>query len=296
MQILVTGAVGGLGSWAVEQFATHDHHVVGLDLEQPDGGRSNASFYACDLTDQGQTWELVQSADPDAVVHCAAIPALCITSGTETFTNNVESTYNTLVAAGTVGADVVWMSSESIYGTVFAEETWVPEYLPIDETHPIRPEDPYGTSKQVGETIADMVVEKYGITVTSIRPSWINYPGRYDTAGMREGFDPESAAPSGNFWSYVDVRDVVSIIETALESRDGGHETYLAAAAENYLDRPTAEVIEAVFGELPDACDITGDESALSTEKAATELGWEPTHSWRDAEKTPDPEAEPSFV
>lgn len=295
MDVLVTGATGGLGSWVVERFAADGHAVAGVDLERPEGSRENAGFLTGDLTDQGQAWELVHDVGPDAVVHCAAIPAMGITTGTETFTNNVESTYNVLVAAGEVGADVVWMSSESIYGWVFAEETWLPEYLPVDEEHPIRPEDPYGTSKRVGEDIAEMVVERYGIGVTSIRPSWINYPGRYETRAIREGFDPDAAAPSGNFWSYVDVRDVVSMVARALDAGQPGHNVYLAAAAENYLDRPTAEVVEAVFGEVPAANELSGDQSALSTARAATDLDWAPAHTWRDAETTADPDAEPAF-
>ena len=112
----------------------------------------------------------------------------------------------------------------------------------------------------------------------------MNYPGSQQLARVRETFDPETAEPSGNFWSYVDVRDVVSMVEAALETDHGGHETYLAVAAENYLGRPTAETIEAVFGDLPAECDLEGEESAFSTAKAREELGWEPVHSWREAE------------
>ncbi len=296
MNVVVTGATGGLGSWLVESLAQSDHAVTAIDLSRPSAGRENVAFYACDLTDQGQTWELIQSADPEVVVHCAAIPAMGITSGTETFQNNVESTYNTLVGAGTVGADVIWMSSESIYGWVFAEDTWLPDYLPVDEAHPIRPEDPYGTSKLVGENIAEMVVRKYDVSVTSIRPSWINYPGRYDTREIRQSFEPETAGPSGNFWSYVDVRDVVSAIEAAMRADIAGHEPFLVAARENYLDVSTAKLMEMVFGRLPEQCEVNGDESALSTERIQTALDWQPSYSWQDAETTPDPESEPSFM
>ena len=279
MNVVVTGATGGLGSWLVESLAQSDHAVTAIDLSRPSAGRENVAFYACDLTDQGQTWELIQSADPEVVVHCAAIPAMGITSGTETFQNNVESTYNTLVGAGTVGADVIWMSSESIYGWVFAEDTWLPDYLPVDEAHPIRPEDPYGTSKLVGENIAEMVVRKYDVSVTSIRPSWINYPGRYDTREIRQSFEPETAGPSGNFWSYVDVRDVVSAIEAAMRADIAGHEPFLVAARENYLDVSTAKLMEMVFGRLPEQCEVNGDESALSTERIQTALDWQPSYS-----------------
>lgn len=284
MDVLVTGATGGIGSWVLDRLAEDGHDVVGVDLERPSGDRENARFYAADLTDQGQAWEVIQTEDPDQVVHCASIPVAGTHPGTETFRNNVDCTYNAFVAAGTVGADVVWTSSESLYGMPFAREPPLPDYLPIDERHPKRPEDPYGTSKLVGEELAEMVVRRYDVAVTSVRPSWVNYPGRYELTEVREGFDPATADRSGNFWSYVDVRDVVSLIEAALLADRTGHEAYLAVADENYLGRPTAETVEAAFGDLPDDCDLAGEESAFSTEKARERFGWTPEHSWRTAE------------
>jgi len=284
VDVLVTGGLGRAGSWVVKRLADQGHDVTCVDQHRPDDPRTDVQFYAADLTDQGQTWELIQTADPDYVVHYAAVPAVGIRAGTETFENNVSSTYNVLVAAGTAGADVVWTSSESAYGTVFAEETWLPDYLPLDETHELRPEDPYGTSKTVGEELAKMTTRKYGVSVVSVRPSWVNHPGRYETAAARESFDPETAALSGNFWSYVDVRDLARVVEHAMDADIEGHEAVLAVADENYLDRPTAEVIEQVAGELPERCDLADEESALSNARAGELLGWEPAHSWRSAE------------
>ncbi|WP_255170259.1 NAD-dependent epimerase/dehydratase family protein [Natrononativus amylolyticus] len=285
MTVVVTGATGGAGSRIVEELATAGREVVGVDLERPPNPReSDATFLEADLTDQGQAWEAIQTAEPDAVVHFAAIPRPGITTDAETFMTNVSSAYHVLEAAGRAGADVVWASSESIYGSVFAAEPWLPDYLPVDESHPRRPADPYATSKLVGEELGAMAARKHGISVISIRPSWITYSGEQRTAAARERFDPETAEKSGNFWTYVDVRDVVSMVRAALEADRDGHDVYLAAAAENFLGRPTADVIETVFGELPGECDLEGDESAFTTAKARAELGWEPAHSWREAE------------
>ncbi|WP_265110471.1 NAD-dependent epimerase/dehydratase family protein [Halosolutus halophilus] len=292
MELVVTGATGGAGSWIVDHFANDGHEVVGVDLERPPRERENATFLAADLAEQGQAWEAVLDPDPDAVVHFAGIPRMGLAPGTETFVTNVATAYHVFEAAGRAGADVVWASSESLYGMPFAAEPFLPDYLPIDESHPQRPEDGYGASKLVGEELARKTVRKHGISIASIRPSWIQYPGEYRATDGRSAFDPETAEPSGNFWSYVDVRDVVSIVDAALEADIDGHEPYHAMAADNYLGRPTADVIEAVFGALPDECDIEGEESAFSTAKARTELGWQPDHTWRHAEnETVEPPA-----
>ncbi|WP_181685555.1 NAD-dependent epimerase/dehydratase family protein [Halorhabdus salina] len=283
MNVLVTGATGGIGSWVVDSLAADNHDVVGVDLRRPPGERANVRFLGADLTDHGQARELIQTARPDAVVHCAGIPRMGERPGAETFRVNAMAAYNVFVAAGTVDADVVYTSSESLYGMPYADPPFLPDYLPIDEAHPKRPADPYGASKLVSEHLARMAVRKYDISVASLRPSWVNYPGDYDLTAVRDGFDPETAARSGNFWSYVDIRDVVSLVEAALAADIDGHEAYLAVAAENYLGRPTAETIETVFGDLPDRCGLEGEASAFSTAKARTDLGWEPVHSWREA-------------
>jgi nucleoside-diphosphate-sugar epimerase len=130
----------------------------------------------------------------------------------------------------------------------------------------------------IAEEVAGMVTRQYGIPIASIRPSWIQYPGEY---ACRESEDLASGA--GNFWSYVDVRDVAGIVEAALDADFEGQEAFNAMAAENYLDRPTAEAIEDCFDGLPSECSIEGEESAFSTAKAGDVLRWTPEHDWRTA-------------
>ena len=284
--VLVTGALGTIGRWTVDRLAD-DFDVFAVDLDRPDDPRWDVEYRAADLTDQGAAWELLAAADPDAVVHLAAIPSLNLHTGTETFTTNVTATYNVLVAAGEAGVPAIWTSSECTYGKVFAEEPTLPRYFPIDTDHPTEPEDPYGTSKVAAEEVAKMVTRRYGVPVTSIRPSWVQEPGAYVADGARDRFDLTDPEPSGNFWSYVDVRDVVSQLRAAIEaSIDGkiaGHNVYNAAAADSYLDTPTVDAIEAAFGDLPARCAIEGTESAYSCAGAERDLGWTPEHSWRTA-------------
>ncbi|WP_440769307.1 NAD-dependent epimerase/dehydratase family protein [Natronorubrum sp. DTA28] len=284
MKLVVTGATGAAGSWIVDHFADAGHEVVGIDLERPPRERENATFLEADLTEQGQALEAILDPEPDAVIHFAGIPRMGITTGTETFLTNVSSAYHVFEAAGRADADVIWASSESLYGMPFAQQPFLPDYLPIDETHPQRPEDGYGASKLVGEELAAKTVRKYGISAASIRPTWIQYPGDYYAIDEWTLFDPETADRSGCFWSYVDIRDVVSIVDAALETDIDGHEPYLAAAPDNGLGRPTADAIEAAFGGLPDDCDLEGEQSAFSTAKARRELDWKPAYSWREAQ------------
>ncbi|RLM60143.1 NAD(P)-dependent oxidoreductase, partial [Halorubrum sp. Atlit-26R] len=127
---------------------------------------------------------------------------------------------------------------------------------------------------------------RHGVPAVSLRLSWVTFPGDERRREARETFDPATAEPSGNCWSSVDVRDVVSAIEAAIdpETEIHGHEAVLIVAAENFLGRDTAATIEAVHGDRPADCDLDGDESVFDCSKAERLLGWEPEHSWRDEE------------
>ena len=277
-RVVVTDGLGRSGRWIVDRLAG-EYEVICVDLDHP-GFEVDPSpgidFRAVDLTDRGEVFELIDEIDPDGVVHWGAIPAPERHPGGTVFENNTQ--YNVLVTAGRVGAKVVQASSESAYGFPFASEPSLPEELPITETHPLRPEDAYGTSKVIAEEVAGMVTRRYGIPIASIRPSWIQYPGEY---ACRESEDLADGA--GNFWSYVDVRDVARVVGAALDAEFEGQEAFNAMAAENYLDRPTAEAIEEFFGEVPEGCAIEGEASAFSTAKAANTLDWRPEYDWRTA-------------
>jgi nucleoside-diphosphate-sugar epimerase len=280
--IVVTGALGGAGRWIVDDLR-REYDVVAVDLELPESGVEGVDFRAVDLTEQGPAWETIVDADPEAVVHFGNIPHEGDHPGGHVYENNAVSTFNALEAAGRAGARVVWASSETVYGTHWPEPE-LPEFLPVDEDHPVAPWNAYETSKLAGEAAADRIADAFGVSVATIRPSWIQYPGSYLVSSIREGFDLETADRSGNLWSYVDVRDVVGIVRAALTADFDGHEVFNAFAPDNYLGVPTAEAIEAGYGDLPVACDLDGDESGFSTAKAADLLEWEPEHSWRTAE------------
>jgi len=277
-RVLVTGGLGGSGRWIVDRLADDGHEVMCVDQRFAESERPNVDVRVADLTDRGDVFDLVGAFDPDTVVHWGAIPDPLDHSGGEVFENNVVSTYNVLEAAGRADARVVWASSESALGFPFALDAPAPDSLPIDETHELRPEDPYGVSKEAGEAIARMVVRRHDVAVVSIRPSWIQYPGEYlclDNEPPEEGV--------GNFWSYVDVRDIASIVVAALDADIDGHEPVFAVADENYAGRPTTELFEEFFGEVPEPCELAGEESSISNARAADLLDWTPEHTWREA-------------
>lgn len=277
--VLVTGALGDVGSWVVDSLADHTH-VVGIDVEQPSGTRPNADFRTVDLTEQGPTWETIQEVDPARVVHLAAIADPMENPGTRVFENNVQSTYNVLQAAGQSGIDIVWSSSQAVYGALFAQTEWTPDYLPIDEAHERRPEDPYGLSKVCSEEVARTVSRRHHVSVTTVQPATVFSPDKSRARPHGDTSDLSTDARAGDLGSYVDVRDVARLIQHALVDPPEGYEEVLCVADENYLGQPTTEIVESICGDLPDECAIEGRESPLSNAKAQRLFGWEPRYAW----------------
>jgi len=278
MNIVVTGGCGATGSWIVDRLAD-SHEITCLDREAPTDPRSDIDYRTVDLTDAGAVFDIVTEVDPDAVVHWAAIPVAGSHAGVDLYRNNTITAHNVLTAAGRVGADVVQASSDGAYGFFFAAETPVPDELPITESHALRPEDPYGLSKVVTEEIAKTVARREGISVASLRPSWIQLPEEYPCRDP--AYVDDLSAGAGNYWSYVDVRDVVDLVEAALAADVEGHEAFNCVGPDNALGRPLDELIDDYHGSLPDDCAVSGEAAAYSTAKATRLLGWEPTRSWK---------------
>jgi len=295
MNVVVTGGRGQSGRWIVDRLAA-DHEVTVFDQAHPGpDGHPEVSYRALDLTEPGGVFDAITEIDPDAVVHWAAIPVAGNHPGVDLYRNNTLAAHNVLTAAGRVGADVVQASSDGAYGFFFAEETPVPDELPITEDHALRPEDDYGLSKVVTEEIGKTIARRDGVSVASIRPSWIQEPGNY--LCREDDYVEDLAAGAGNYWSYVDVRDVVDLVEAALSGvSDGefdGHEAFNCVGPDNALGRPLADLMEDHYGALPEDCDVEGDASAYATAKATERLGWDPTRSWREAA---DEDVEPPAV
>ena len=291
--VLLTGGRGASGRWIADRLAT-DHDVVVVDYDHPGLDREPApglSFRAADLADRGEALDVVAAVDPDVVVHWAAIPVAGTHPEGRVFETNVLAAHNVLTAAGRADAPIVQASSDGAYGFFFAEPTPMPDEVPVTESHPLRPEDPYGLSKVTAEQTAAAVARRHDVSAVSLRPSWIQYPGAY--ACRAPAYTDDLDAGAGNFWSYVDVRDVAALVARAVDALrtdrppipPGTHEAVNCVAADNALGRPLLELLRAVYDEVPEATAVSDDDdrSAYAIERAADRFGWEPQHSWRTA-------------
>lgn len=274
MRIVVTGGSGKAGRWVVRDLREHGHDVLNVDLTRDDS--AHGLCVVTDLTDLGQAHDVLAGAE--AVVHLAAIPAPELRPTGETFRINALSTYNVFAAAVAQQARrVVWASSETVLGLPFDEP---PEFAPIDESHPPRPESSYALSKLVGETMATEFARRGGIPFIGLRISNIMEPSDYERF---PSFQDDPTLRRWNLWGYVDCRDVAQAIRLALEADVTGAEVCIVAAADTVMNRPSAELMATVFPGVPLRRPVEGRETLLAIDRARRLLGYSPAHSWRDA-------------
>eukprot|EP01032_Pedospumella_encystans_P019775 gene19775-22481_t len=121
-----------------------------------------------DLAAPARSDVLQAMAGYDAVMHVAGIPHPLNDPAKRVFDVNVNGTFNVLEAAAQHGiGKVVFTSSESTMGFAFATHRLAPLYIPVDEAHAARPQDPYGLSKVVSEQICKTYTQRTGMRTSS---------------------------------------------------------------------------------------------------------------------------------
>jgi nucleoside-diphosphate-sugar epimerase len=213
----------------------------------------------------------------DAVVHLAAIPSPVHTTPDLVFRTNIASTYTVFAAAVRAGLSrVVWASSETTLGLPFDRP---PDYAPIDEQHELRPESSYALSKVLGEEMARQFNRWSGIPFVGLRFS--NVMARADYERFPSYWD-DPQLRKWNLWGYVDEGDVAQSVALALEADLGGAESFIVAAADTVMKRPSRELMAEVYPGVPIRGELAEHGSLLAIDKARRLLGYEPQFTWRE--------------
>jgi UDP-glucose 4-epimerase len=176
---------------------------------------------------------------------------------------------------------VVNLSSETVPGFFFPERDFLPTYVPVDEEHPIAPQDPYALAKHFGEQLCDAAVRRSDMRCTSIRPSWVQTADNY--ARNLGPLLADRSLLSASLWAYIDALDLADALVLAVESDLPGHEVFYIASPDNVGGRDFAAAVHEHYGDAIELREVDRvDASGITSAKAQRMLGWTPTRSWRD--------------
>lgn len=279
MNILVTGGLGKVGRSVVAELTDARpgktaHQVTVLDRAAgPE--RGPVKYLLGDIQDLGQVMEAMIGID--AVIHLAAIHNPNIATAPLVYQTNVIGTFNVHHAAHRLGCKrVVSASSNAVVGWSYSDR-FEPDYLPIDEEHPLRPEDIYGLTKEIGETIAHSYARK-GVGTVILRPSGVVTPEELSELKKTAGRKPLSFQA----YSYVDARDLAVAFRLAVEKPLANGTTLFVVADDSNVAEPLCELLPRLRPSIGDkARALTGTRAAYSNERAKALLGWRPQYSWR---------------
>lgn len=172
-KILVTGGAGFIGSNVVDALLDNGHEVVVLDnLSTGFHGNINPKviFYNVDICDEEKVRRIFELEKPDFVNHHAAQIDVRRSTREPIFDAqcNILGSLNLIIQSVTAGVKKFIYASTG--GAIYGE----PQYLPIDENHPINPISQYGISKHTVEHYLYLYSVNYGLRYTVLR-----YPNVY---------------------------------------------------------------------------------------------------------------------
>lgn len=285
MRAVVTGGAGFIGSHIADLLLEEGHEVAVVD-NLSTGRVANldprAVFYRMDIADP-MFRDVVATVRPDVVFHEAAQMSVKVSTDDpiRDARVNVVGLLNVLEACAAANVRrVVFASSGATYGN--------PQYLPIDEAHPQRPESPYGITKMVAEHYLSYYARDRGLSYAALRYGNVYGPRQdsYGEAGVIAIFARQlfqGQVPTIH-WDGEQIRDYVFVRDVAranlLAATRGDQRCYCIGTGRGTSVNEIYRLVGQFTGTVVEprrAPRRAGDLRAafFETSRARSDLGWE---------------------
>lgn len=216
--VLITGGAGYIGSHTVRKMAEMGYRIVVLDnlvYGHPEAIVSTGvDLIVGDVGDREILEGIFESQTIGAVIHFAAYAYVgeSVDDPSKYYRNNLAAPLVLLDVMRNHGCDQFVLSSTcATYGN--------PAYLPIDESHPQNPINPYGRSKLFLERALEDHDHAYGIRSAKLR--YFNACGCAEDGVIGEDHDPETHLIPNVLMSITGERESVTLFGTDYETPDG---------------------------------------------------------------------------
>ncbi len=218
MNVMVAGGAGYIGSHATKQLIEAGHRVLVVD-NLARGHRQAihpaADFHQLDLLQTERLAELLRVFRADCVMHFAALAYVgeSVEEPLAYYRNNTSGTVSLLEAMQQSGVErIVFSSTCATYGE--------PEHMPIVETMPQEPINPYGWSKWcVERVLRDCAEADPDFSFVALR--YFNVAGAAADGSLGEDHDPETHIIPVLLQTALGLRDSMTIFGNDYPTPDG---------------------------------------------------------------------------
>jgi len=307
MAILVCGGAGYIGSHAVSELLDRNEDVIVVDNLQKGHKQAvlaGTKLYTGDLRDEAFLKNVFQENEIEAVIHFAAdsLVGESVELPLQYYENNVYGTMCLLKVMTEFGVKkIVFSSTAATYGEA--------ENIPIVETDPTVPTNPYGETKLAVEKMLKWSQQAYGLNYVVLR--YFNVAGAHMEGKLGEDHQPEThlipiilqvalesrekimifgddynTADGTCIRDYIHVTDLANAHILAIEKlrKENKSATYNLGNGNGFSVKEVIETAREVTGH-PIPAEVAprraGDPAVLiaSSEKAVAELGWKPKYA-----------------
>jgi len=214
MRVLVTGGCGYVGSHAARELTASGHEVVLYDNLSTGHRRFSEGyeFFEADIADEVQLAKALEATG--AVMHFAASAYVgeSVANPRKYFRNNVEATLKLLDAVLASGVSLfIFSSTCATYG--------IPQTLPITESNPQTPINPYGATKLFVEHALAAYAVSHRLRSVSLR--YFNAAGAHASGSIGELHNPETHLIPLAFRAALGVAPPLQIFGDNLDTPDG---------------------------------------------------------------------------
>jgi len=266
--IIIAGSDGFVGVNLSKTLSSSEYNIINIDINK-----------GLDLS----KWDDVKNLPHfDVFIHLANLSyvPLSYNQPLDYFTTNYLTTLHALELCRKHNAKLIYLSSY-IYGK--------PQYLPIDEDHPINPFNPYAQSKFLSESLCEGYNRDFGTNCIILRP--FNIYGPYQKGEMlipsiinqiKQGNTTIQLLDPNPKRDYIYVTDVAKAIESCIREKLEGINTFNICSGESFSVLEITETINSFlpnkvifkFGKSDRKNEV--DETLGSYKKLNFFTGWEP--------------------
>jgi GDP-mannose 4,6-dehydratase len=259
MKVLITGILGFIGSHLAEKLVNDGDEVYGLvrrvasrNMDSVGKILKDITLITGDITDLTSTRNAMKTANPDIVIHLAALSPV-----RDSFERPFEYQQANLIGTMHVAhslLDLPDAQTRRLFAASTAEVYGLQENTPLKESLALKPSSPYAVSKAAGDLYLQMAFTTYGLHGTVMRPT-NSYGRKFDNSflieylvtQMLKGEDVYVGAPD-SIRDYMYVDDHINAYILAIKNKKADGQIYNAGTGIGVTNRELAQMIADKIG------------------------------------------------